>query len=239
MIRTTNHFKTDRFKKIAVAIFMLLAVVMFGVSITGTNAYAEGAGAKDLSTSLIPYTQELEKINSELGADFTFASEDELTDEQFDHYVNFYRQMTIEEFRDYVYDMYQFDTNSSVDLSLTAAEVSVDKADIFSVNPTSIITQKYYYNFSDNYNYIQLKSEVMYGGGRAIYIDIISWLGYIDDEDDYYDAFDSDYELSSDQSSVDVTFYCTHYRKGLALRNIVVTVKFEAAGGDVYKTHKV
>ncbi len=59
MIRTTNHFKTDRFKKIAVAIFMLLAVVMFGVSITGTNAYAEGAGAKDLRACLVSHRTHL------------------------------------------------------------------------------------------------------------------------------------------------------------------------------------
>ncbi len=52
-----------------------------------------------------PYVEELERINSELGTDYTFGIEVS----EFEDIINFYTSMTIEEFRDFIYSAYEND----------------------------------------------------------------------------------------------------------------------------------
>lgn len=106
------------------------------------------------------------------------------------------------------------------------------------VNPTKIVHQQYFYN-PNNSNYLGLDFEVMYGDGRAIYIDIIdgTCVGIHSDNSDFYlPSGGCTCVFSSDQSSVFVAFKCDHYKNNKLVPNDgrTISVVFEAGGGDVY-----
>ncbi len=73
-----------------------------------THYYAVGEKPEYLTEypeEFLPYVEEMERINAELGTDYVFSIEVSEAEEL----INFYTSMTIEEFRDFIYGAYEND----------------------------------------------------------------------------------------------------------------------------------
>lgn len=248
MARTTDHFGFIRTKKIFFALVTLLATIMLFVPITGTYAYAMDTDTKDLNTALLPYAQELEKINFELGTDYIFVPNDELSEVEYNELVDFYQQMTLEEFRDYIFKAYENDISYQNNCSefefnyCTTSENLHNNGDtqIFSLNPVSTITQKYFYKSSSK-NYLAITADVMYGDGRGHYLDNdVTFESHIADYPGYR-IEKGTYNFSMDQSEIYVKFTCKRFT-AVGVQNAItytIPVTFNSDGFDVYPTDSI
>lgn len=99
-----------------------------------THYYADGEKPVFLTEypeEFLPYVEELERINAKIGTDYTFGI---LASEAEDN-INFYTSMTMEEFRNYIYEAYENDIANPPFEGYKVTEINdVDDVDIVNHN---------------------------------------------------------------------------------------------------------
>ena len=193
----------------------------------------------DAVDALTPYREKLAELNMELKTSYAFPSEEQLAKngESYADLVEFYTDMTLAEFRDYVLDAYQraissVDQTSAVNRAVAAGNQSIvlDVAEPYSYSST----QRYYYTLT-NYNNLYIKATCYTGDGERY--SAVNSYGESHTAYPYLRPTEMTKSFNTGKTQVTCNFYCVRYlAKNLVdTEQKVVTVRFTAGGGNLYK----
>lgn len=193
----------------------------------------------DAADVLTPYREELAALNRELGTSYAFPSEKELAanGEDSADLAEFYTNMTLEDFRDYVLDAYQraiaSEDQTSAETRAVAAgsrSLVIDVADPCSYSST----QRYYYTIV-NYNNLYIKATCYTGDGER-YSSVNSY-GESHTAYPYLSPIEMIKSFNTGRTKVTCNFYCRRFlAKNLTdTEQVIVTIQFTAGGGNLYK----
>lgn len=189
--------------------------------------------------ALTPYREKLEELNMELRTNYDFPSEEQLIEngEDYADLVEFYTNMTLVEFRDYVVDAYEraiasADQTSAENRAIAAGNqaMMVDTAEPYSYGST----QKYYYTIV-NYNNLYINATCYTGDGERY--SAINSYGESHTAYPYFKPSSMNKSFNTGRTKVRCTFHCVRY----LAKNLVddgletVSVRFTAGGGNLYK----
>ena len=189
--------------------------------------------------ALTPYREKLAELNMELGTSYAFPSEEQLAEcgETYADLIEFYTDMTLAEFRDYVLDAYQraissVDQTSAVNRAVAAGNQSM-VIDVAEPNAYSS-TQRYYYSLV-NYNNLYIKATCYTGDGERY--SAVNSFGGSHTAYPYYDPTNMDKSFNTGRTKVTCTFHCLRYlaKNLLDTERVGITVRFTAGGGNLYK----
>lgn len=206
-------------KKTKKVIGLIVILAVMGSSIL-SSPYSISA-----NDALSPYREMLTQLNTELGTEYTFPSEEELAEngEDYTDLVQFYTAMDMEGFREYVLDAYQRE------IAAENATGSVPHVDLYAYSGI----QRFYYT---NYNYNNLYIEcTRYTGDGERYSSIDSY-GESHTAYPYFKPTSLDKDFNTGKTKVTCAFHCVKYlaknlRDGKAYIKCII---FSAAGGDQY-----
>lgn len=230
-------------KKIA-SIVLTLGILLSAVIFCNVKKEANAEEPLPLSV----YQNELDKINAQLGTNYGFPTEELLKIEgkTIDDVETYFQQMTLDEFRDYIYNIYQngyynpeSDYSESDDgtAKYTFPVNTDDSQDANVGNRAYSSTQKYYYSGNTG-KYLYITSTVFYADGHDRYSSI--------DDSSYFHASSSGYpyyvvnnfnsSISTDKRTVSCLFSCYQYVAPYTIDTGIhnINVVFTANGGDVY-----
>ncbi len=226
---------------------LLIACIIFGMTVF----YYSSNGVKaEEPLSLGDYQKELDRINQELGINYSFPSEELLKAEGRtpNDVEKFFQQMSIEEFRDYIYTLVHIEEDWYNGVDLNKPEYSDTNSEIDHCYPLNIdnsqdnddgevrsytYTQKFYYS-GEFGNYFYIRSTVFYANGHDMYASIDKYGDHASHFPCLYvTGFDS--TISTDRRTVSCDFtgdlHLSEYivSTSLAFPGIV----FTANGGDI------
>lgn len=193
----------------------------------------------DAADALMPYREKLAELNVDLKTSYTFPSEEQLAKEgeTYADLVEFYTNMTLEEFRDYVLDAYQRaiaseDQTSAENRAVAAGNRAKEIEEAVPYSYSS--TQRYYYTIV-NYNNLYIKATCYTGDGER-YSSINSF-GESHTAYPYYDPTSMDKLFNTGRTKVACTFHCNRYlaKNLLDTDKEAITIQFTAGGGNLYK----
>lgn len=214
-----------------------LSLVML-MAITGSYLLTPAAKV-DAADALTPYREKLAELNIELRTSYAFPSEEQLIEdgESYADMVEFYSNMTLEEFRGYVLDAYQRaiaseDQTSAENRAVAAGNLSrvIDVAE-----PNSYTsTQRYYYTLV-NYNNLYIKATCYTGDGER-YSNINSY-GESHEAYPYYKPASMNVSYNTGKTKATCTFHCGRYLAKYVLDTeaYAMVARFTAGGGHIYK----
>lgn len=193
----------------------------------------------DAADVLAPYREKLAELNRELGTSYTFPSEEQLAagGETYADLVEFYSNMTLEEFRDYVVDAYQraiasMDQTSAENRAVAAGNRAavMDEAVPYSYSST----QRYYYTLV-NYNNLYIKATCYTGDGER-YSSVNSY-GESHTAYPYLSPTEMTKSFNTGRTKVTCNFFCLRYlaKNLIDTEQEIVTIQFTAGGGNLYK----
>ncbi len=228
-----------------------LLLLSFTVFCIGNNAKAKSL------MLLSDYQKELDAINSEFGTNYCFPTDEILKKEgrSIEEVEKYFQQMTLNEFKDYVYSAIQADIAYTND-NTTGLEYNYSTAEHYYYNPDHLYpveksnlqrrghdgeyrsyssTQKWYYSYAPN-NYLYIRSTVYYANGHDMYVSVD---GYGDHMGSYpcYGATSFTSSISSDKRTVSCNFTCVKYIAPNIMNANIYNfsgITFTANGGDLY-----
>lgn len=181
------------------------------------------------NNDITKYEQRLQGINEQLGTQYKIpnAQESEAIGGNYQDVVDFYTALSMEEFEQYIYQMYEMDKNdSSEDFQKITMEAPA-------VEPRGIEQQNYYYSSSSNYLFI--KANVITVSGVKYYNSVQSYGSSAAYSYPYYKPMGFSYTPLADSRQLKCSFRCSKYLSSNLIDTAVhtLTVTFTAGGGNV------
>lgn len=188
---------------------LLLSIIL----LVDNSRYAEAKTNKD---ALRPYEEKLEELNEELGTNFELASTEGDT---YDELVEFYTQMTMDEFEEYIRKAYFGET-----------EMPKENAEV--IIPRSSSSQRFYY---DGTNYFYVNSIVTVENGVLRYSGIESTGSRVVSYP-AYKMTSYDFGFQNSKRDVKCTWKCVKCiaKNVIATGSYTMSCTFRAGGGNVY-----
>lgn len=232
-------------KKIA-SIVLTLGILLSAVIFCNVKNKANAEEPLPLSA----YQNELDKINAQLGTNYGFPTEELLKIEgrTIDDVEKHFQQMTLDEFRDYIYNIYQNDYYNSENESNDAESedeaieytfpVNTDDSQDANVGDRAYSSNQKYYYSGNTGKYLFINSTVFYADGHDRYSTIDNCgYGHLPSSGyPYYVVNDFYSSISTDKRTVSCLFVCYRYTGDDIIDTGIhnVNVVFTANGGDVY-----
>lgn len=191
----------------------VLACVMF-LSFFTLPVYAD-----ENISELVPYAEKVNRFNQEYGTAYSF-NDGAFGDEET---INFYKQFTLEEFDNYLYDMYLEELS----------EIKIQYEELSS-NARRNTTQYVYYgkNFS-NYFYVTHTVEYAYNNYVFVSCNSVGWYG---GEYPHYSISSDTWQMNNTRTSNTITMMCQKYIGPSLIDLAMHTISFTVTpyGGDQY-----
>lgn len=202
-----------------------------------TSAYAENYSEKSIKEVLKPYADTLVELNKELGVNYCLVSTDDMDEAEEKEMCDFFCSMSIEDFKNYIYEAYQNETDANKWNQCATFDISSQNESTMSIidpiSPQSYNQiQRCYYNSTQNYLYIY--ATLFYADGHERYASI-NTVGYLASSYPAYVVNSYESTLSADQRYAYITYYCTSYitQYLISTNNQPVYVTFTAGDGDI------
>lgn len=233
------------------------------ISLTAsTSVFAENL-SQESSDPLEIYMNELTAINEELGTNYSIPIE-YFDDVELEEVTQMFTQMSISDFRDYVYNAHSNNVSQKMDIdhndlrviSSNSGSNPDSKALEGHLVPTKIVsdgsstnenvfstfssytpvTQRYYYSSGNTNNYLYIQTETFVMADRIRYNRYNFSGGYQIGSYPGYKATDCNVSFSSNDIIANVSYTCIKIiESGISEgKPFSVTCTFTAGGGDIY-----
>lgn len=192
---------------------MVTMLLLFVILFTNSGSIAKAETNED---ALLPYEEKLEELNKELGTNYELSATDGDT---YDEVVEFYSQMTINEFEEYIRKAY-------------AGETEDPEVDTGVIVPRSSSSQRFYY---DGINYFYMTSTLTVENGVLRYSGIESTGSRVVSYP-AYKMTSYNFEFQNNKRKVKGTWKCVKCiaKNVIAAGSYTKSCTFEAGGGNVY-----
>ena len=154
--------------------------------------------------------------------------------EAYEDFVLKFTSMSMEEFDSYMSKacLDHIEQEAKANIFIPSAEIE----DALTRENPVMQTQKYYYSYPLNNNYLSISANVMYINGSYKYVSGISGYSYGSDAYPEYRPYSISSTFSSDYEYVNVTFSCYKYTGPNSSDGITYTIikTFKAGNGDYY-----
>lgn len=194
----------------------IIALVVIGLIFGQVSpVYAE---KEDNSYQLLPYEEELEKLNEEWGTDYKIQSEDGYTEREM---IEYFTSMSLEEFREYIEMLHE-------------ADIAGNEMEMEDRNNNDKLRSLTYsqYAYYDGNNALRIQAEINTSSSGVKTYDSIPSYGCVQDHYPYYDpSMGATFTFSSDRKIATGRFKCVRYIGKNIIDNVhyTITCKFNAA----------
>lgn len=184
--------------------------------------------------SLNLYRDKLEEINIVLGTNYKIPDKEEIkvTGMTYEELQQFYADMSLEEFEQYIYQLDAKNDHTKV----IEVNASIENENI-GILPAATASSQYFYYSSSNSNYLALFTNVVQSGGVTYYNSVTGYgknkqaTGY-----PYYSPYGFSYTPSSDSRQLSCSYKCSKYISAGVIDTGAYTLRvtFTAGGGNIY-----
>lgn len=221
-------FKRRFFMNKKILTTFLFAATFF--LLTGKPAQAQETN----TNALQPYEEKLEELSSELGTELAIVPSENGTMEET---IDFYTNMSIEDFESYVKDAYE--EGELLD-EITDAHLSEDFSSL-EVAPLASIAyyQKYYYSAGNTKNYLYVRAYVNSDTSR--YTGEVYDIGSIQNSYPSYKCKSASYSFSNNKKNLNCNYKVTKYLSNSLIETTTKTISctYTANGGNIYASGKL
>lgn len=213
--------------------FMLIGILAFG---TVTSAYAGETSADALQ----PYEDKLEELSSELGTELAIVPSEDGT---MDDAVDFYTDMSMEEFENYVKNAYE----EAEALDYVTDEYAVEEfvteesenSDISLLSANVAYYQKFFYSSGNTNNYLYVRAFV--NNETSLYTGSVYDMGSVQKTYPSYKYNSGSYSFSSNKKKITCKYNVTKYLSSNLIETTVktITCTYTANGGHLYASGSV
>lgn len=211
--------------KIKRLVIVCLLIILCVMRLTSVPVLADG-------NELRIYLEVLDEINHELGTSYKFPTAEMLEKQGKNYYdlVAFYAAMSIDEFREYVYNAHENAKNA--DNRIAEAQINMEETRV--QQRAYHKTQRYYYD-PNNSNYVSISAILLTADGEERYSSITGW-NYLGAEYPYYQPHAMTYTYYEGNTWVYCVYSCYKVVGAnlISDSNYTLSVYFRGAYGDVY-----
>ena len=222
-------------KSILLLVIISLFVFTFGNSYAKSSEIIEDNEINEFTGEgderMQPYLERAREISDDYGTSLIICRDPA---EAYEDFVLKFTSMSMEEFDSYMSKacLDHIEQEAKANIFIPSAEIE----DALTRENPVMQTQKYYYSYPLNNNYLSISANVMYINGSYKYVSGISGYSYGSDAYPEYRPYSISSTFSSDYEYVNVTFSCYKYTGPNSSDGITYTIikTFKAGNGDYY-----
>jgi len=209
----------------AVTMIMFMAIVLL---LNKQEVFA----SELVSNGLVQYEIKLEQLNEELGTDYKMQPG---IDSSYEEMVEYYTNMTMDEFESYIRNAYRTEQEMNEMMSKplyeeTAASIMANST----ISPQSTLAKQRYFYDGSNYLYITAYTTTV--NSSTIYTGDFGESGWYIREYPAYQPTSCTYSFSTDKKYLTCSWTCVKYVSTnlIATGHYTLSCSFTAGGGDIY-----
>ncbi|MCD7835651.1 MAG: hypothetical protein LUG83_03165 [Lachnospiraceae bacterium] len=207
-----------KIKKITVVMTLIAGILLF----QNTKVFASDV----TSTELAIYEEKLAQLNEELGTDYKLQPS---TGFSYDEMVEYFTNMTIDEFETYIRNAYLQEQALNEKMENPLQEIIEQNS-----NTRSTLNTQYY--CYDGKNMLYMKAYTTTVSGTTVYTGDVLSTGSIINEYPAYDSTSCTVVISSTMRTAECSWICVKYVSANVASGTyyVVSCTFTAGGGNIY-----